>query len=408
MRIFIAHNFYQQSGGEDQIFAAEAELLRSKGHEVITHSVHNDSVDGMNRFSLAIGTVWNRTSYRTLRSRFRASKPDVVHIHNSFPLISPAIYYAARAAGSAVVQSLHNFRLSCPNAFFYRNGSVCEECLGKRFAWPAIRHGCYRGSRAATTVSAGSTAIHRAVGTYDRLIHRYVANTRFGATKFAQCGIRADRIAVKPNFLADDPGPGSGAGGYALFVGRLSPEKGIEDMLHAFANADAGPLRIVGAGPEQGKVEAAAAAHANITYLGKQPRKEVLRLMREAGFLVFPSRWYEGFPMTIVEAFACGLPVIASNLGCMSSVIEHRQTGLHFAAGDPQDLAKQVCWARNNGTELAAMRGQVRREFERKYTPEPNYQTLMQIYGEAIGEREKAPLQHQPSMRLRPHLTNHL
>lgn len=390
MRVCVVHNFYQQAGGEDQIFFAEAELLRSRGHWVASYSIHNDAVKGMNPLSLAARTVWNRPRFKELFKLFERHRPDVVHSHNTFPLVSPAIYYAARMAGAAVVQSLHNFRLSCPNAFFYREGSVCEKCRGKRFAWPAVRYGCYRNNRAATAVSAACTALHRAAGTYEKRIDRYIANTEFGARKFAECGLPAARIRVKPNFLADDPGPGHASGGYALFVGRLSPEKGIDLLLEAFRREKRIPLKVAGTGPEEPKVAAAASQCPHISHLGKQPREEILRLMKEAAFLVFPSRWYEGFPMTIVEAYACGLPVIAGNLGCMSSLISHGKTGLHFRPGDTFDLARQIRWALEHPQELREMGRAARREFQEQYTPGPNYATLLRIYQEAIEERNRA------------------
>jgi glycosyltransferase involved in cell wall biosynthesis len=384
MRILIAHNYYQQPGGEDQIFATEASLLESRGHDVLRYTVHNDAIDTMNRLALARATVWNRASYRDLRALFRRERPDVAHFHNTFPLISPAAYDAAAAEGVAVVQSLHNYRLLCSNAYFYRDTHVCEDCLGRALPWPAVAHACYRESRAASAVVAGMIAIHQARRTWvDRVDVFIAALTEFAREKFIQGGLPADKIVVKPNFVYPDPGAGTGGGGYALFAGRLAPEKGIATLLAAWQGLRV-PLKIVGDGPLRAEVRAAAERCDTIEWLGNQPAARVLELMKDAQVLVCPSVWYEGQPRVIIEAFAVGLPVIASRLGAMSSLIEHGRTGLHARPDDAADLAAQVAWAFANPNAIAQMRRAARAEFDASYTPEHNYQLLMQIYETAI------------------------
>ncbi len=386
MRLLLAHNYYQLRGGEAEIFETEAGLLESHGHRVIRYTVHNDAIDGMGRLEAARATLWNRQVYDALRRLLRAERPDVAHFHNTFPLISPAAYYAARAENVPVVQTIHNYRLLCPKAQFFREGRVCEDCLGRSVALPGIVHGCYRDSRAASTVVAAMLALHRARRTWSEMVDVYVlAMTEFAREKFVEGGFPAEKLVVKPNFVYPDPGPGTGRGGYALFVGRLSEEKGIRTMLAAWERLDGQiPLHVVGDGPLAATVEAAAGRRAEITWLGRQPSEEVYRQMGEAACLIFPSVWYEGLPRTIVESFARGTPVIASNLGAMSSLIDPDRTGLHFEAGNAEDLAARVRWWLAHPEAHGAMREAARAAYERHFTAEANYRQLMQIYETAL------------------------
>ena len=385
------HNHYQQPGGEDQVFAAEGDLLETRGHRVVRYTSHNDRVRGVSRLALAKTTVWNGDAYRELRALIRKERPEVAHFHNTFPLISPAAYYAARAESVPVIQTLHNYRLLCPNALFFRQGGVCEDCLGKTFAWPGIAHACYRESRSSSGAVAAMQTTHRAAGTWTRAVDTYIALTEFARQKFVEGGLPADRIAVKPNFVSPDPGAGDAGGGYVLFVGRLSQEKGVETLLAAWKQLQGKvPLKILGDGPLARTVAEAAKQFKEVEWLGRQPKDRVLAFMKDARALIFPSVWYEGFPMVIAEAYAVGLPVIASNLGSMSSLISHRRTGLHFCPGNSKDLATQVTWASEHPAQLKLMRTAARAEYEDKYSAERNYQMLTNIYRtavERVGER---------------------
>jgi glycosyltransferase involved in cell wall biosynthesis len=380
--IVLVHNHYQQSGGEDQVFAAETALLEAYGHRVLRYTVHNDQAANLNSLTLASSTVWNGEVYRELRALIRKEQPQVVHFHNTFPLISPAAPHAAKAEGVPVVQTLHNYRLLCPNALFFRNGGVCEDCLGKSIPWPGVAHACYRESRAASGVVAGMLTVHRALDTWRRSVDAFIVLTGFARQKFIQGGLWPEKVIVKPNFVHPDPGSGSGQGGYGLFIGRLSPEKGVNTLLAAWEKRGHHniPLKIVGDGPLAGRVAKATQNLKNVVLLGRQTKDQVLALMKNARVLLFPSRCYEGLPMAIVEAYAVGLPVIASDLGGMSSLVEHGRTGLHFRPGDSEDLAEQVKWVLSNPAKLARMRWEARAEFEATYTAEENYQRLMQIY----------------------------
>jgi glycosyltransferase involved in cell wall biosynthesis len=391
MKILAVHNRYQQPGGEDQVFVDETALLEARNHRVFRYEVHNDQVKQVNRLTLAKDTVWNASAYRELGSLIRRERPDVVHFHNTLPLISPAGYYAARAEGVPVIQTLHNYRLLCPVALFFRDGRVCEDCMGKAVPWPGVVHRCYRGSRAASAVIATMLTVHRALRTWTEMVDVYVALTEFARNKFIEGGLPAGKIAVKPNFVAPDPGRGQGGGGYALFVGRLAPEKGTGTMLAAWDRLGTRvPLKIVGVGPLRDRVVEAAARQSNVEWLGNRPVEDVHALMRKADMLVFPSQCYETFGRVAAEAFAAGTPVIAANIGAVAELVEHGRTGLKFRPGDPEDLVTQVEWALSHPAELRSMREEVRGEFEAKYTAERNYRALMEIY-EAALERKKVP-----------------
>ncbi len=344
--------------------------------------MHNNAIESMDRFTLAKRLIWNTDVMRELREMVAAHRIEVVHFHNTFPLISPAAYYAAKNAGAGVVHTLHNFRLVCPGALLLREGRVCEECLGKLVPWRAVANSCYRDS---TLQSAGVSLMltsHRLIGTWDRKIDTYIALSEFARDKFIQGGLPAARISVKPNFVDSDPGAGRGGGGYALFVGRLSTDKGIDTLLRAWKTLGPDiPLKIAGDGPMAPDVRTAAATTSGIEYLGRQTRERVFSLMSDAAFLVFPSIWYEGFPMTIVEAYASALPVVASNLGSMASIVKHGITGLHFSAGDVPDLQSQVRWLQSHPNERQRLRANARQEFTDNYSPDRNYEQLMRIYG---------------------------
>jgi glycosyltransferase involved in cell wall biosynthesis len=391
MKVVLVHAVYRQRGGEEEVLRAEHDLLRDRGHEVRLFTMPNEEMVGYGRVRQAAMTHWNRGAYRRLRALLRADPPDVGHFHNTFPILSPAVYYAARAEGVPVVQTLHNYRLICPNGLLYRDGRVCEECVGKAVPWPAVVHGSYRGSRAATAVVAGMLTSHRLAGTWREKVDTYIALTEFARRKYIEGGLPAERIVVKPNFVPD-PGVGDAErGDYALFVGRLTPEKGVSTMLAAWRSLPDIPLKVVGGGPMMEELESwvrAAGPTANVEIAGLQPPEEVIRLMMNARFLVFPSEWYEGAPRVVLEAFACGLPVIGARIGAMTEMLDHGRTGLHFEPGDPADLARQVRLATSNG-DLVRMGTAARQEYEAKYSADLNYGMLMGIYESVAGSSRR-------------------
>lgn len=386
MKILVVHNHYRESGGEDAVFAAETSLLRQSGHKVIEYTEDNRRINQMNRVVAAAHTIWSRPSQHRLLQILRDTQCHVVHFHNTFLLISPSAYYACREVDVPVVQTLHNYRLLCPAATLYRNGRLCEDCFSKTPPWPALVHGCYHGSRAYTAVVAVMLAIHRWLKTWQKQVDVYIALTEFTRRKFIEGGLPAEKIVVKPNFLYRDPGMREGNGSYALFVGRLSPEKGVWTVLQAWQYVKKIPLKLVGDGPLIDKVQAFVQKEKleRVEVQGRCTREEVLTLMKGARFLVFPSEWYETFGRVAIEAFACGVPVIASRLGAMAEIVEDGRTGLHFTPGDPEDLAAKVKWAWTDPQRMLEMGREARAEYQAKYTAERNYQMLMDIYQRAI------------------------
>ena len=389
MRILLVHARYLQPGGEDVAFEAESRLLRRMGHQVVVWVDHNRRLLAMPPWRAAMTAIWSREAVARLRALIRSHRPQVVHVHNTFPVLSPAVYTAAREAGIPVVQTLHNYRLLCPAGVLMRQGRVCEACLGKRVPWPGVLHGCWRGSRLQTAVAAAMLSFHHLRGTWQTDVDVYIALTEFARRKFIQGGLPAEKVAVKPNFLDPDPGPGRHEGGFALFVGRLAAEKGLPTLLAGWTRLPHIPLRIVGDGPLrpwlQARLQDPRLQHVRL--LGPMSREEVLRLMQEARMLVFPSTWYEGFPMVLVEALATGLPVVASDLGAMPEILG--EAGLLFPPGQPEALAERVAWLWARPGVQREMQGQARARYLAHYTAQPNYERLMALYHRTTNDKRR-------------------
>ncbi len=387
LRVLVAHNAYRHAGGEDSVVAAEIALLRRHGHSVVEMRRDNDEIDASDttgRLALVAQTLWSRRTAAEARALIAEHRPQVAHIHNTLPLLSPSLHWACADAGVAVVQTLHNFRLACPQAMFLRDGKVCEDCLG-RAPLPAVAHACYRGSRAQTAVLAGKLLLHRGLGTWRSKVDRFIALSEFSRTKFIAAGLAADRVAVKPNFVAA-PAPAAGERSGFLFVGRLSPEKGIEVLAGALAGSLGEPVRVAGSG----ECESALKGLSRVSLLGHLPEPRVLDEMRRVRALLVPSICYETFGRVVVEAYACGLPVIASRIGSLAELVEHGVTGLLFNPGDAADLARAMQWAEAHPASLAEMGRRARLRFEARYTPEVNHAQLLAIYGAAIAQRQAA------------------
>lgn len=387
MKVLVGHNFYQQRGGEEAVFEAECALLESRGHKVIRYTCHNDAITDKSRIRVAMDTVYNKRSHDELLALLKAERPDVAHFHNTFPLISPSAYYACREAGVPVVQTLHNYRLLCPNALFFRDGKPCEDCLDRSFKWPSVRHACYRGNRLASLTVSIMLNYHDGRDTYRDYVDQYIVLTRFAQQKFIAGGLPAEKLFLKPNFVPDDPGVGAGDGGYGLYVGRLSQEKGVLPMLEAWKSIGLDmPLKIIGDGPEAANVSALASQIPGCEWIGKQGREATMVAMRSARCLVFPSVCYEGLPLTIIEAFAAGTPILATDIGAMSSLVSHGRTGLHFQPRDSASLQAAVRDFLSDPERERAMRVHARAEFESSYTADSNYQMLIEVYEKAMSE----------------------
>lgn len=391
LKIISVHNRYLMAGGEDQVFESEARLLRDHGHEVTQVEEQNAYPDSVSKkLAMAVECVWSRSWNRKFRALLQETRPDVVHVHNLFPKISPSIYYACRREGVPVVQTIHNYRLLCAGAELYRDGKICEECLDHGVL-RGVRYGCYQGSRLGTAALTVMVEGHRRARTWSDKVDCYIALTEFSRRKLIAGGLPADRIRVKPNFVLPDPGVKNSPGEYAIFVGRMVQSKGVPRMLEAWQELSSLPLHVVGDGPCREQIEAGheAGRLRSVVYRGRLPRTETLQAIKKARFLIFPSEWYEGFPVTIAEAFACGVPVVASRLGAMQEIIADGATGLHFEAGNIQDLGQKVQWAWEHPVEMQEMGRRARREFEQKYTAEQNILMLEEAYEFAMASRGK-------------------
>lgn len=380
IRILVVHNKYQHQGGEDMVAAAEIELLRSRGHTVETYFRHNDDVAASAGISLAAQALWSTRTTQDITQLIQTFQPDVIHTHNTFPLISPSLYWAAAKQHVPVIQTMHNFRLMCPQAMFLREQKVCEDCLG-RLPWRGVMRACYRDSRLQTGVLAAMVTLHGAIGTWQNKVTRYIALNEFCRDKFIAGGLPAERIVVKPNFV-DFPPPEAAERKAMLFVGRLSVEKGVSVLMEAVSQLQDIELRVAGGGPEAHLLSAAP----QVTALGALSGTAVQQEMSRAMALVLPSIWYENFPRTLVEAFACGLPVIASRIGALGELVVHGSTGLLFEPGDARDLAEKMLWAQQHPERMVEMGRNARTLYETEFSADRNYAQLMEIYQDAISE----------------------
>ena len=387
MKVLVIHNSYQQPGGEDVVFAQECQLLQRYGHQVVTYERSNRELERMSSFERLVAAknmVSAKGSRQDIRDLLRAERPDVVHVHNTFMMVSPSVYEVCQEMHVPVIQTLHNFRLLCPAWSLFRDGHVCEECPTSGL-WRSVWHGCYHNSRATTAGVALMLQVHRLANTWNNSVDSYVALSEFARQKFIDGGLPSNKLRVKPNFVFPDPGERDRPGDYAIFVGRLSPEKGVARLLAAWKMLRSSiPLVIVGDGPLRVSLEAESRKQnlSTVKFTGRLTGPETRNAIKQAAFLIAPSLWYEGFPMIICEAFACGTPVLCSRLGALQEIVTDHDTGLHFFPDEEKDLAGKVEWAWNNRSRMAAMGKSARHAYETCYTAEKNYGMLMQIYGQ--------------------------
>ncbi len=364
-------------------------MLNASGMNVELFEVDNDSITSpVARLMTAAQVAYSWKMKERITRVLTKLRPEIVHVHNFFPQISPSVYDAAADAGCSVVQTLHNYRLLCPSATLYRQGSICHECLEKKAPWPSVLHACYRSSRIGTAAVAAMIAWNKFRGTWANKVHRYIVLTEFAKTLFTQYSdIPEKKLCVKQNAIAD-PGLGSGRGAYALYVGRLSPEKGISVLFEAASRGLGLPLKVAGTGPLESLArEAHAAGH--IEYLGRLNAEAIRNLMQEAAVLLVPSLWYEGLPMVIPEAFGTGLPVIASRIGSLASLISDGHNGLLVPAADPEAIRAAVLRIAVSADLQESLRKGARLTYNARYEPQQNISSLQQIYQQAIDERSK-------------------
>ncbi len=373
-KILIAHTKYQQRGGEDQVVEAEANLLLKNGHAVELYQEDNNTISEMSQLEVATGTFWSSKSARKLRKIIYNFQPDILHVHNTFPLMSPSIYWTAKQHRIPVVQTLHNFRLLCPQAMLLREGNVCEDCIG-HLPWRSILHKCYHASSLQSAVVTSMLGLHRLIGTYQGKISAYIALSKFSKTIFINGGLHEDKIHVKPNFV-DINYIEQNKRNHGLFVGRLSPEKGLECLALAVKSLRNTQINIVGSGPMQDSLSNSP----GLILLGWKTQIEVYSEMSNARYLVVPSIWHETFGLIVIEAFANGLPVIASRIGALAELVEEGYTGLLFDPGSSTSLSEKISWAETHPDELMVMGNNARNEYVKKYSPQVNYDQLIKIY----------------------------
>lgn len=389
MRVLLAHNFYRSSApsGEDSVFQNEKALLSDNGIDVVAYEMFNDKIDTLSfaqRARLALNTAWSNDTYDAVSHLIKQTKPDIAHFHNTFPQISPSAYAACRDSGVPVIQTLHNFRLICPGGLLMRDGRPCEDCVGTSLI-PAMRHRCYRGSLPATGAVVWMLLRNRWHGTYQTLVNQYIALTEFAASRLIAGGFPKDSISVKPNSVTGVSTPGMGDGGYVVYVGRLSKEKGVRTLLSAWKHLRGVPLKIIGDGVLKPELEDITSHDGlPVEFLGFRSQSDVFKYIGRAEFVVVPSECYETFGMAIIEAYACGTPVIASRIGSLNEIVEEGVTGVKFDPCNPQDLAEKVQMLWDNSERRKCMRETVRKTFENKYSAEKNFQALMSIYEKTI------------------------
>ena len=399
MKILLAHNFYGSSApsGENSVFSAETDLLLKAGNKVVTLTRQSDEIRkqwALGMLKGALSTPWNPFSYLKAKVIIQRECPAVMHVHNTFPLLSNSIFYSAMKTSTATVLTLHNYRTVCAAAIPMRNGKTCTKCIDLQSVFPAIKYGCYRQSRFASLPLVLSIALHRTLGTWQKHIDAFIVLTDFQRCMMISAGFPAERIYVKPHFYPSTPTPIAceDRDAKVLFVGRLGEEKGVGHLIKAWQQwgTNSPQLELIGDGPLRPELERLAKGQGDrVRFLGQLPFKETQCRLAKAKLLVLPSICFEGFPMVIREAFALGVPVAASNLGAMASLVEDGENGVLFEPGSVNGIFQAISDLWNEQPELEGMAKAARAEFEEKYRGESNYKILMDIYEKAIDNRRR-------------------
>jgi glycosyltransferase involved in cell wall biosynthesis len=377
-KVLIAHNRYQQLGGEDTVVDTEGKLLKDNGHDVLLYLKDNSAIDDISKMDLLTMTLWSKSTVKEVSNAIDGFKPDIIHVHNTFPLLSPSIYWVAAKHQVPVVQTIHNFRLSCLQASFLRNEKICLDCLG-HVPWKGVIHKCYKKSYKYSAVLAMMLQFHKLLGTYKNKVPIFIALNGFCKNKLIEMGLPKEKIHIKPNFVDVNNMDLDKKMGNPLFVGRISTEKGIQTLAKSIKKLPSIMFDIVGDGPEKYLLKKLP----NVRLLGLLNQDSVYRLMRKAPFLILPSICYENMPRTLVESFGNGTPIIASNRGALSELIEHKKTGLLFDVGSSDHLKDTVLWAFNNPERMLQMGINAKNIYMQQYTSQSNYQQLMTIYNQA-------------------------
>ena len=391
-KILIVHNYYKVPGGEDTVVENEKKMLLENGHDVEMYIRHNDEINYNNKLinlRLLFNSIFSVKTYKEIKKIIKDKNIDIVHVHNTLPLISPSVYYSAKACKIPVVQTIHNFRLLCPGATFTRNNKICEKCVSGGLM-NSIKYKCYRNSRIQTIVSASILKIHRVLGIYDK-IDGYIALTNFNKKKLSSL-VDSNKIFVKPNFVSINNNSNNVyKREYFLYLGRLDKIKGVDLILKAWKQLNGIKLLIVGKGPDEDFLKEYVRLNniSNVEFLGFKEKKDVKELIAKAKALIIASQWYEGFPMTIIESFSMGTPVIAGKIGNMSNIIEEYNNGLFFEYNNYDSLIKKVNEVNNNEKLMKKLEIGARNSYDLKYTEIINYKILMQIYSDVGVDNDK-------------------
>lgn len=400
MKILIIHNKYLQHGGEDTVFNEEFNMLSKNGHSVRKLEVSNESINISSIFSKMIffcKVLWNKQSNKIIEHEIREYQPDIVHVHNTFPLLSPSIYWKIKKMGIPIIQTVHNFRIGCSNGLLLRNNKPCELCInGSKIN--AVKNKCYKDSYLMTTNVVMMQKLHSIIGTFKRKIDRYIVLTKFTEEFLLKMNIDKNKISIKPNFVSETQFHNVAApfsndfnkykSNSFVFVGRISSEKGIEFLLKNFSEINQKNINliIIGDGPLKSNLENRFKADTRIQWLGKLEKKEILDIVSNCVALILPSNFYETFGMTIIEAFSVGTPVIATNHGSLPYVVENHNDGLLFEFSNGKDLKEKIILLSENKQLRKNLSKNAINNFKKKYSEEVNYMELLKIYEQTINE----------------------
>jgi glycosyltransferase involved in cell wall biosynthesis len=389
MQILVVHNRYKIRSGEDSVFFKEVKLLEENGHQVLTWTVDNRELDAsslLQKIKLAINTTWSWSAYHTMQEKIREHSPEIVHVHNFMPLLSPSIFYACQSMRVPVIQTLHNYRLGCPLSYYSREGKICELCR-ERSLLESIRLKCYHNSRLETASIAIMLQVHRWLLTWQRAVDGFIVLSDFQHHKMKELGIPEKKMYLKPNFVerAEITTQPYEFGSYYLYVGRLTEEKGIHLLLESYQLSKSKySLIIVGDGELKDVVISATRDNPMIQYIGTQTPLEVKQWMSNAIALLFPSLWYECLPMTILEAYCCSLPVVSTDVGVMPDMVKSHKTGLIVSPPLPTAMAEAISWVEANAQNWINLKKNLLKEFNQFYFADANYKQMMNIYQTVI------------------------
>lgn len=388
MKILLVHNEYREPGGEEKVVEAEARLLRERGFDVKELRFRSSEVAGpLSKLKVAWQLPHSEESKKRVAAEIAAFRPQLMHVHNFFPLATPSVFEAAREANVRSVLTLHNYRILCANGLFLRDGKPCELCVPEG-PGPAVRYRCYQKSLVGSVAVARMIRHHRAERTWHEMVDRFIVLTEFSKSRYSKAGLPMEKFRVKPNFLFEpgkaDSAPAAG-NFQVLFVGRLSGEKGLSTLLAAKKISKDFELHIVGEGPQAPEVQVAAAKDQSIIWHGRLSSEKVYERMRAASLVVFPSECYENFPIVLLEAMALARPVLVSKIGGLPEIVEEGKTGRLFPPGNPRELARAIQEMIDSPTHTATMGRAGRERFLARYTAEKNISQLKEIYEGVAG-----------------------